>query len=102
MQSSELSASKIAMLAVLKNYGEMDEIYFDVAQGLHWYCTDYYNGQGCELYRIQCELNYNPSPMENKPRGIGKMIYEELKGRSDDDCQAVLELIQETTESMDE
>jgi len=41
------------------------ENYFGAARGLHWYCADYHNGQSSELYAIQCELKYTPSPSEN-------------------------------------
>lgn len=39
--------------------------YFDAARGLYWYCVDYHGGQFSDLYRIQCQLQYQPSPSEN-------------------------------------
>jgi hypothetical protein len=41
------------------------ENYFDAARGLHWYCVDNHSGMSSELYAIQCELKYTPSPSEN-------------------------------------
>ncbi len=41
------------------------ENYFDAARGLHWYCIDYHSGMSSDLYAIQCELKYSPSPSEN-------------------------------------
>ena len=43
---------------------ESDGHYFDAAQGLYWYCVEYYAGMNDPLYRIQCELNYSPALSE--------------------------------------
>jgi hypothetical protein len=40
---------------------------FEAAQALYWYCVDYHEGQGSELYRIQSQLHYTPARSE---RGV--------------------------------
>lgn len=39
-----------------------DETVFDVAEGLHWFCTDYHTGQYSYLYQVLSELKVRPSP----------------------------------------
>lgn len=40
------------------------ENYFEAAQALYWYCTDYHSGMFSELYSILSQLDYNPSSSE--------------------------------------
>lgn len=80
------------------------ENYFDCAQGLYWACVQCHDGQGSELYRIQCELDYHPGAMEDGPdEGDAQAVYDELHGLClaphlamlDDRAQAYLDAIQE-------
>ena len=41
------------------------ENYFQAAQALYWYCTNYHGGMSCPLYSIlSARLQYTPSPSE--------------------------------------
>jgi hypothetical protein len=46
---------------------EQEKNYFDVAQGLYWFCVENHSGQWSTLYRISCTLDYHPGCMENGP-----------------------------------
>jgi hypothetical protein len=58
-----------------------DYDYFDAAQALHWYCANYHEGQGSELYGLLSALKYNPGRLENGPDSDGPsgMLYEMLE-----------------------
>jgi hypothetical protein len=43
------------------------EEYFDAAQGLYWYCSDYHSGQWSEEYSILSTLGYKPASSECGP-----------------------------------
>jgi hypothetical protein len=44
------------------------EDYFDAAQGLYWYCSDWHGGQSSTLYSIlSARLAYNPAMSERGP-----------------------------------
>lgn len=38
---------------------------WEAAHALYWFCSDYHYGQSSDLYRIQCELRYTPSQLDN-------------------------------------
>jgi hypothetical protein len=41
------------------------ENYFEAAQALYWYCSDYHGGMSCPLYSIlSARLGYTPSCSE--------------------------------------
>ena len=53
------------------NYHVDRDNYFDVAEGLYWFCAHYNNGQWSPLYRIQCQLQYKPAWFEKDLCYIG-------------------------------
>lgn len=65
------------------DYMLADGGFIEAARALHWYCTDWHEGQSSDLYAIQCELRYSPSRLDNG----------EFTGNDDDtarDCYAML------------
>lgn len=91
------SQTKLYIRAQLALYGRIEEIYFDVAQALHWHCINRHSGQWSALYRIQCELGYRPGACEHgpEPDSTAETLYDRMERWTDHDCQAVLEIIQE-------
>ena len=60
--------------------------YFDIAQGLYWFATDWHGGQNSQLYSLLSTLGYSPGAMENGPEeGEAKDIYDYLDGLSQTD-----------------
>jgi hypothetical protein len=41
-----------------------EDNYFEAAQALYWYCSDYHGGISSELYSILSQLDYSPSLSE--------------------------------------
>lgn len=76
------------------------ENYFEAAQGLHWYCVDNHSGMSSDLYAIQCELGYTPSPSENSAsdEDYSGYVYECLENgimQPDEILEAIKEVMKE-------
>ena len=74
------------------------ENYFDAACALHWYCCNYHGGQWSAEYRIMCELDYTPSPLENEPRSEEEAEIYKMLVAGELDPQETLEAIQQAHE----
>lgn len=55
--------------------------FFSAACALHWYCVNYHGGQWSDLYRIQCQLEYQPGHSEHgpDPESTDALIYADLE-----------------------
>lgn len=55
--------------------------YFTAGCALYWYCVNYHEGQGSDLYAIQCQLGYRPGVSENgpEPASMDQTIYQALE-----------------------
>lgn len=49
------------------SHGVNAENYFDAAQALYWYASDYHSGQSSEIYSILSQLEYKPGASERGP-----------------------------------
>lgn len=57
------------------------EDYFDVAEGLYWFCSDYHEGQFSLLYSIMsARLGFCPSPHDHgcEEGSLAFYVYEAL------------------------
>jgi hypothetical protein len=72
------------------------EDFFEVAQGLYWYCADYHGGMGSTEYRVMCQLQYQPAPSENGPDGYetAQEVYAALE-RHELDVESVLAWVEQ-------
>jgi hypothetical protein len=78
--------------------------YFDCAQGIYWACVNWHSGQWSNLYRISCQLNYNPAHSESGPEQDtdAQAVYDELNAmgecreytRMEETAQAYLDAIE--------
>lgn len=51
--------------------------YFDAADGLYWFCSDYHGGQNSVLYSIlSARLQYKPGPNEKNLYYTGEGTYD--------------------------
>lgn len=52
---------------------------FDIASGLYWYASDWYDGQWHPLYALMGALQYRPGLSENGPEeGLAQDVYDAL------------------------
>ncbi len=54
---------------------------FDIVDAHFWFCVNYHEGQGSDLYARQCRISryFKPSPLANGPQTEnGREIYEKL------------------------
>lgn len=58
---------------LIREYGA-----FDCAAAVHWYASDFHNGQWSDLYALLSASEYRPGPMENGPRDAACCVYSEL------------------------
>jgi len=55
------------------------ENYFDVADGLYWFCMEWHSGQGSRLYAVGSNLGFRPAPSARGPEGeTAREVYDEL------------------------
>jgi hypothetical protein len=60
------------------------ENYFDVADGLYWFCMDWHSGQSSDLYRIGSTMGFKPAPSATGPDGnTARQVYGELQQLAD-------------------
>lgn len=72
----------MAMADLPTVYGVFDDdLTFDAAQALHWFCADYHDGQSSDLYRILSILEYKPGMCEGEPEeeSVAADIYHMLE-----------------------
>jgi hypothetical protein len=53
----------------------------DQEAAIYWFAADYHSGQWSSLYRILCESDYKPSPIERGVQEVGGEageMYEKL------------------------
>ena len=54
--------------------------YFDVADGLYWFCMEWHSGQSSVLYSVGSTLGFSPAPSANGPETEeGVYVYNELQ-----------------------
>jgi len=57
-----------------------EENYFDVADGLWWFCMDWHSGGSSALYRVGSTLGFKPGPSVRGPEGeTAQQVYDELE-----------------------
>jgi len=55
------------------------ENYFDVADGLYWFCMEWHSGGGSRLYAVGSNLGFRPAPSARGPEGeTAREVYDEL------------------------
>lgn len=80
-QHSDPIEAKLERLGLDVQY-EPEAARFDAAQGLYWFCSDNYSGQGDPLYSVLSRLEYRPGVRETGPQlhSEAEGVYEALLG----------------------
>lgn len=78
-QYSDPIDAKLERLGLDVQY-EPEGARMDAAQGLYWFCSDNYAGQGDPLYSVLSRLEYRPGARETGPRlhSEAEAVYEAL------------------------
>jgi predicted RNA methylase len=74
------------------------ETYFDIAEGLYWFCSDYHGGQYSYFYQAKDMLKFRPSPVRCQPESdmawsVYKALEEQLQVSEQAAESAVAQLI---------